>query len=53
MEPESNDDPKAGQPGPTPAKKPYKTPALSDYGKATDETQVGRRKAALVDRGSS
>jgi hypothetical protein len=53
MEPESNDDPKAGQTGPTPAKKPYKTPALSDYGTATDETQAGRRRLNPIDRGSS
>jgi len=54
MEPESNDE--IGQKpeqDKAPPRKPYKPPVLADYGAAAEETKVGRRRAALVDRGSS
>jgi hypothetical protein len=52
MEQESNDEngQKAEQ---TPTKKPYKAPALADYGAVTEETKVGHQHARAVDHGSS
>jgi hypothetical protein len=52
MEQESNDE-NGQQAEQTPAKKPYKAPALADYGAATEETKVGHQHHAALDHGSS